>query len=102
MLAKLYGSKAKPSVQYPKHKSRPLDPQLLPTFVPAGGKADLDYRNATSKRDVAVLVPKVGARDEVRRGFVGESSHHFVASFLRALRQRRPKRCPAPVVLRHL
>ena len=66
MLAKLYGTKAKPTVKYPKPKTktRPTAPEDMPSFVPAGGRADVDYRTGP-RREAAVAVPRVGAREEV-------------------------------------
>jgi hypothetical protein len=64
MLAKLYGSKTKPTVEYPKVRTKPLAVDALPTFVPAGGKADVDNRSSTRKV-VSVAVPRPGAGEEV-------------------------------------
>lgn len=68
MLAKLYAKPTKPSIAYPKPKLKPRNPEETPAFLPAGGKADVDYRNATRKEG-AVAVPRVGGPKMVRPFF---------------------------------
>jgi hypothetical protein len=65
MLAKLYGTKTKPTVKYPKPKTKATSAEDLPTFVPAGGKADVNFRTA-QRKEAHVAVPRVGGREEVR------------------------------------
>ena len=44
LLKQLYGDRSKPQIKYPKVRTEPRGP--VPAFVPAGGKHDVDAREA--------------------------------------------------------
>ncbi len=65
MLSKIYGGNVKPKIEYPKPRTKPRKAEDTPAFMPAGGKADIDYRTATRK-EANVMVPNVGHGERVR------------------------------------
>lgn len=70
LLSKLYATATKPVISYPKPKLKPRRPEDTPAFMPAGGKADVDYRTATRKEGT-VAVPRVGSDGKRVNGFHG-------------------------------
>lgn len=65
MLSKLYGGGPKPKISYPKPRVMPRRAEDTRAFVPAGGKADTDYRVDKRKDTSGLVVPRVGGHDMV-------------------------------------